>query len=99
MEEDFKITGLKPKYVNAVLSGLSQANGSLFDIEYTILSLLCYDLLMKDGSFADGYNLFTGGVDKTIHVIRIMERLILEMYGSQLVKIIADRPVLTYFFP
>ena len=64
VQKDFNTTGLKPKHKLVELSDGSKATVSLFHIEFMILSLLTDDSLMKDENLAEGYDIFTGKVDK-----------------------------------
>ena len=55
---------MKPQHVDVTLSDDNKATVSLFDIEFMILSLLTDESLMKEETFAPGYDIYTGEVEE-----------------------------------
>ena len=64
VEADFKTRGMKPRHINVPLSDGSNATVSVFDIEHMILSLITDESLMNEENLAEGYDIFTGKVEK-----------------------------------
>jgi hypothetical protein len=64
VQKYFNTKGLKLKHKLVEVYGGSKATVSLFRVEFMILSLLTDDSLMKYENLAEGYDNFTGKVDK-----------------------------------
>ena len=63
IEKQFESTPMKPNHINVQLEDGQSATVSLFDVEAMILSLTMNGDLMDKSNIADGYDIFTGGVD------------------------------------
>jgi len=63
-ERMFKSQNMRPHHINVTLSDKSVATLALFDLEVMIKSLLMDDTLMKEENLAEGYNIYSGRVDK-----------------------------------
>ena len=91
VERDFKTKGLKPKHVNVSLSDGSTATVSVFDIEHMLISILSDNSLMRDENISEGYDVFTGKIDKDNLINKKYAKYTQAVLGSQHVYFIAER--------
>jgi hypothetical protein len=59
------VTHLQPKHCNIILHDGAEVNVPIFDAKSIILDLLTNPFTMDTANIAEGYDMFTGDVDKT----------------------------------
>lgn len=65
-ESTYKVTHLKPKHKNVLLTDGTEVTVPVFNAQSMILDLLTNEDTMNEANIAGGYDIFTGNVDETM---------------------------------